>query len=521
MKQTPTKQLVIVGGGTAGWLTACVLAAEFDLHNTEMSVTVVESPDTPPIGVGEGTWPSMRSTLKKIGISESEFLRECDASLKQGTYFRDWSTLGDTYYHPFTLPVGYSELNLADYWLEDGGNGSAFAQSVSPQCAICDEAVAPKQIGVPDYGYVLNYGYHLDAGKFASLLKAQATERLGVVHTLANVIGIDGAANEDIVALETDVAGRIAGDLFIDCSGFKSLLVGEHYNIGKQSISNTLFNDRALAVQVPYDDPAAPIQSTTWSTAQRAGWIWDIGLVSRRGVGYVFSSRHTNEEEVRSDLDSYLRANGRQAGLDELTPRLLTFRPGYRKRFWHRNCVAVGLSSGFVEPLEASALVLVELAARAIADRLPADRTVMNIVAEEFNAEFQHRWEQIVDFLKLHYVLSNRDDTAYWRENRNPETLHTRLQDKLALWQTRSPWHFDDDRTDAMFPSASYQYVLYGMGFKPNQNTYATRRSFGASRDRARELFQEAKKQQQQYQHHLPSNRELLAQLQKRDFAKL
>ena len=159
------RKVVIVGGGSAGWLTANILAARFQTGNSGIAITLVESPNVPTVGVGEGTWPSMRTTLKNIGIDEADFIRQCDASMKQGTWFKDWLNLGDEpYYHPFSLPEGFDTVNLAEYWLNGEAGNLSFAQAVTPQYSVCELGRAPKQIGVPGYAYTVNYGYHLDAG---------------------------------------------------------------------------------------------------------------------------------------------------------------------------------------------------------------------------------------------------------------------------------------------------------------------------------------------------------------------
>lgn len=517
----PIKHIVILGGGTAGWLTACVLGAEFDNGDQGIKITLVESPDTPTIGVGEGTWPSMRSTLKKIGISETAFMRRCGASLKQGTYFRQWrqQDRDDSYYHPFTPPHGYAETNLAEHWLSGLHHDKPFAEVVSPQAALCDLAAAPKQIAIPEYGYVLNYGYHLDAGRFAELLRETATACLGVAHLEHHVERIYTHDDGDIEALETRSGLRIAGDLFVDCSGFESLLLSGHYDVPLTPMDDYLFNDRALAVQVPYQHDTEAVRSTTWSTAQQSGWIWDIGLRDRRGVGYVHASRYANSEQVYDALDSYLRDTGVSNGLTDLSPREIRFQSGYRREFWHKNCVAIGLSGGFVEPLEASALVLIELSARSLADNLPVNRASMDITAKNFNAEFLGRWEQIVDFLKLHYVLSARVDSPYWLDNRAPTSIPESLHEKLGLWRSRAPWHQDERRSDELFPSASYQYVLYGMGFHTQLGH--PRRRFAEEKQRANQLAQEVEQQIAKFSAHLPTNRDLLQQVHERSFATL
>ena len=455
------KTVVIVGGGSAGWITAGVIAARHkSAEPGGVRVVLIESPNMPIIGVGEGTWPTMRSTLSKMGISETEFIRECDATFKQGAKFRQWASGGphDFYYHPLMLPTGFQRLNPAPHW-ERHAQGQSFSNTICPQEAICELGLAPKAITTPEYEGVANYAYHLNAGKFASFLRRHCTEVLGVTHILDDVTGVAAHDNGDIRALNTANSGELAGDLFVDCTGFASLLLGQHYGVPFIDRGGVLFIDRALAVQLPYAQDDAPIASQTISTAQRAGWIWDIGLTGRRGIGHVYSSRHTSADEAMADLAAYVGP-----AIEGLTVREIPIRSGHRAEFWRNNCVAVGLSAGFLEPLEASALMLVELSAAMIAEQLPPDRAVMDIVAKRFNATFRYRWDRIIDFLKLHYCISTRDE-PFWRDNRDPATIPDSLQELLALWRHRAPGDHDFTSNNEVFPAASYQYVLYGMGF--------------------------------------------------------
>ena len=460
----PIKSIVIVGGGTAGWLTAGIIAArhkERIAHGT-LSVTLIESPDIPILGVGEGTWPTMRSTLEKIGVSETEFFRQCDAAFKQGAKFAKWTTGADDdyYYHPLMLPQGFTQLNLVPYWLKQGENTS-FCDAVSAQGHLCEANLAPKAITTPEYQAVANYAYHLDAGKFAAFLTRHCTEKLGVRHMRANVQEVVQHPDGDIAAVQLDRAAPVAGDLFIDCTGFSALLLGKTLGVAFKPCNDVLFCDRALAAQVPYVDDLAPVASHTISTAQSAGWVWDIGLPTRRGTGYVYSSAHIDEDSAQKELQAYIGD-----GAEKLTYRTIKINAGHRERFWERNCVAVGVAAGFLEPLEASAIVLIELSARIIAEQLPACREVMDIIAKRFNETTLYRWGRIIDFLKLHYVLTKRRDTAFWRDNVAEGSIPARLRDLLTLWRYQPPWMFDEfDRIEEVFPSASYQYVLYGMGF--------------------------------------------------------
>jgi 2-polyprenyl-6-methoxyphenol hydroxylase-like FAD-dependent oxidoreductase len=516
-------RIVIVGGGSAGWLTAGVIAAEHRIDpeaQQPFELLLIESPDVPTIGVGEGTWPSMRATLQRIGLSETEFIRECDASFKQGTYFRDWHTgNGDTYSHPFSVPIDYAEINLAPHWLALT-DAPQFADAVTPQTALFADCLAPKQITTPEYAFVVNYAYHLDAGKFAELLRRHCTGQLGVRHVKANVSQINAAENGDIRSVTTDRAGEIAGDLFIDCTGSGSLLLGEHFKVPYESRQAYLFNDTALAAQVPYPEEDQPIQSCTHSTAQTAGWIWDIGLPTRRGIGHTYSSAHISEDEATAQLLAYIKEIAGDKAAASITPRKIRFQPGHRREFWHRNCIAVGMSSGFVEPLEASALVMIEMAAGMIADQLPPTREAMDIVARRYNRKFHRHWNQIVEFLKLHYVLSARDDSPYWQDNRAAASIPEQLSEKLLLWHYRSPWHQDAEAVDELFPTASYQYILYGMGFAT-----VPRRTASLRQDQlwhqASELFRKNAARAAQLQQALPGNRELLNKVREFGFQKL
>lgn len=507
----PVKDVVIVGGGSAGWITAGLLASEFSGPPQEaVRVTLIESPDVNIIGVGEGTWPTMRTTLRSIGISESTFVAECAAAFKQGTRFVGWVDGGpaDIYYHPFSAPAGYGTVDVIPHW-QKVRNEVSFVDAVSTQGYLCDRNLAPKQEITPEFAHVVNYAYHLDAGKFAELLKRHCTMKLGVRHVLDNVTAVNGRKDGDIESLSTERSGDLAGDLFVDCTGFAALLLGRHYGVSYLDRNDVLFNDSALAVQVPYAADDAPVASQTISTAQSAGWIWDIGLTSRRGVGYTYSSRHTTESDAREALRDYLSRTGGESDVD-FSPRSISFRPGHREKFWHRNCVAVGMSAGFLEPLEASALVLVELSARMISEELPANRELMDIAARRFNEKFRYRWDRIVDFLKLHYVLSQRTDSDYWIENRDQKSIPPRLQDLLKLWRFQPPGQRDFDQVDEVFSAASYQYVLYGMGFSTESsmrasvayNTQKVRQLFTDNGERARELVEK-----------LPDHRALLSRI--------
>lgn len=503
------KKIVIVGGGSAGWLTAGVIAAEHKANlKSGIQVSLIESPDVPTVGVGEGTWPTMRETLDKIGVSETDLFRECEASFKQGAKFAQWVTgeKEDHYYHPLVIPQGYAKTDLVFPW-QSHRDKISFADAVSFQGHLCEKGLAPKQISTPEYASVANYAYHLNAPKLGVFLRKHCIDKLGVNHLVDHVIGVKSADNGDIASVTTKQHGDISGDLFIDCTGFSSLLLGKHYKIPFVCKKHILFNDTALAMHVPYDNENSPIASHTISTAQSAGWIWDIGLPTRRGVGYAYSSQHISDEQAEIELRQYVETTLNNKTADALTTRKIPIKPGHHEKFWHKNCVAVGMASGFLEPLEASALVLIELAAARISRELPATREVMDIVARRYNKQFLYRWDRIIDFLKLHYILSKRTDSQYWIDNRKKESIPESLQELVTLWQHQPPSIHDFDQIEEVFPSASWQYILYGMGFETQPRT--TERRF-VDEQTAHQFFNENINLTNKYIAALPKNRDLI-----------
>lgn len=501
----PVETLVVVGGGSAGWISAARIAARNSASSPgNLKVVLVESSNIASIGVGEGTWPTMRATLRKIGISETEFLRRCDATFKQGGKFVSWSEPDpqDAYYHPLNPPQGATQINLSSHWERMRKQGGPdFAEAVDFQSSLCEAGCAPKSITTPEYAAIANYAYHLDAGKFAELLKEFALEQLGVQHIVDDVVDIRRGSDGDIAALQLKQHGELIGDFFIDCTGFSALLIGKALGVRFRDCSDILFADRALAMQVPYPSIDTPIACHTIATAQECGWTWDIGLQSRRGIGYVYSSRHSSDEEAERALRRYI---GPAAA--DLEVRQIRIRAGHREVFWRRNCVAIGLSAGFLEPLEASALMLIETAVDFIAERMPANRPVMDVMAKQFNEAFTHHWERIIEFLKLHYVLTRRTDTSFWRDNCDPASIPADLREKLKMWRFQEPSPQDFAHQPEVFSWPSYQYVLHGMRFETAYPDCASE----AERQRARRLFAATENLRQKTLAELPLHRELL-----------
>ena len=496
----PIRNVLVVGGGTAGWLAAAVIAAEHRRtgDGEGVSVTLVESSDIPTIGVGEGTWPTLKNTVQQIGLSEAELFARCHAGFKQGGKFVNWvNGDGDFYYHPFTVPLGYGRLDLAPYVADV----ARFADESNFQQQVCEAGLAPRTLAEPEFRGQCNYAYHLDAGAFGDLLREHCRDNLGVEHIVDTVKNATLDDSGAIGALELEERGTVTADLYVDCTGFASLLLGKTLGVSFIDKNNELFNDRALALQVPYETADSPVACHTIATAQNAGWIWDIGLTHRRGVGHVYSSAFLSDDDAEQNLRNYLGPIA-----DELEPRAIRFRSGHRERFWHKNCVAVGLSGGFVEPLEATAIMLVEIAARYIAENLPPQADVMPIVAKRFNEQMDYRWQRIIDFLKLHYTLTERPE-PYWQEHKRASTIPESLHEDLALWSYRGPVQGDFDSAIELFPAASYQYVIYGMGFKPQFDVHA---HLYNERSRAEKIMQQNQQLTQQMLRTLPPHRDYI-----------
>ena len=508
----PIHSIVIVGGGAAGWLTASILAKQFQLKTSAISITLIESSNIPTVGVGEGSWPTMRNTLRKIGIDENVFLRQCNASFKQGNQFVGWydGKENDKYYHPFSAPQSHGKFDLTPYWLQQSKQNFASSMCFQPQ--LCDLNLAPKSITDKQYQSQANYGYHLDAVKFSQLLKEHAVNNLNVSHVIDTVENVKLNEQGSIELVQLKNTPDISGDFFVDCSGFSSLLLGHALNVSYEKKSDCLMVDRAIAVQLPYDSDDAPISPYTKSVAQSCGWIWDIGLNNRRGIGYVYASEYTTTAQAKQTLADYVGVDSKQLNTKEIA-----FTPGHREKFWHKNCVAIGLSAGFLEPLEAAALMLIEISAEHVAQQLPGCKSLLPIVANRFNRDMTIRWQKIIDFLKLHYVLSKREE-PFWQDMRELSTASEYLNEQLKLWQYQPPHEYDFSTAVETFPAASYLYVLYGMHFK----TDLSQREYLLSQPQtAEKLFQLNNQATAQLSQRLPDHRALLTQLQSHNFQKI
>lgn len=457
--------ILVVGGGTAGWFTAAYLAKTLRASESDgVQVTLIESSDIGVIGVGEGTFPTIKAALQALEIDEARFLQACSAAFKQGIRFVDWERAPQggrhgQYLHPFASPKAMEGGgDLLPYWLAGLAGDRSYADAVTLQEKVCEAGRGPKRPTDAPFGGPMNYAYHFDAGRMATLLK-EVGKGFGVRHMIGDVEGVELGESGAIARVRTRQHGALKADFYVDATGFRAELIEGALKSPFLDVSDVLFVDRAVAMQIPYNRPDTPIATTTISTAHEAGWTWDIGLQERRGTGYVYSSRHTSDDRAEAVLRAY---NGPAA--EGLHARLLKLRIGYRERPWIANCAAVGLAGGFLEPLESTGIILIEVAAYMLADLLPRSGG-LEAAARQFNRNMADRYARAVDFLKLHYGLSRRTE-PFWRDNADPVSWTDQLRDHIEIWAHRPPTITDFPSRNDSFQYCSYQYVLYGMGFR-------------------------------------------------------
>lgn len=449
MSRTDRKKIVIAGGGTSGWLAAAALSKQL---GSICDVVLVESDDIGTIGVGEATIPTVRVFHKLLGISEQEFVRETDATFKLGINFENWRVKGESYFHSFGKTGKDSYLaGFQHFWLygrEQGIIDTYGDYCFEFQCAAHDKFATSDKSKI-------NYAYHLDAGKYAQYLR-----RLSERHNAKRFEGKIEKVNTDpesgnILSLSLDSGEVVEGDLFIDCTGFRALLIEETLKTGYENWSHWLPCDRAWAVQTTLADKLPPY---TRSIAHENGWQWRIPLQKRAGNGLVFSSKFMDEESAKQQLINSVEG--------EMTtePRLIKFVTGRRKKVWNKNCVALGLSSGFIEPLESTSIHLFMTGIIRLLRLLPAG-TISNANVNEYNQQTAAEIARIRDFIVLHYHVTERDDSEFWRYLRNmpiPESLQHRIE---LFAQSANVFESEYD----VFQIDSWVQVLLGQGVIPKQ----------------------------------------------------
>ncbi|MDE2348219.1 MAG: tryptophan 7-halogenase [Gammaproteobacteria bacterium] len=447
------RHIAIVGGGTAGWLAAAVLARS--LPGVGCRITVVESPEIAPVGVGEATIPPILDLLRLLGINQDDFVRHTRATYKLGIKFIDWLRIGSSYWHPFgTFGTAINLRPFHHAWQRAKREGRAPDFLDFSLCAALAEA---GRFGVPDPAAPgpaagLRHALHFDAGLVADYFSRYA-RALGVQHLERRVV--DAKLREDgfIEALLFDEGSRLEADLYLDCSGFRGILIDKALGTRYLSWQQYLPCDRAIAAPTAAAPDRPPF---TAAHAGAAGWRWRIPLQHRSGNGYVYSSAFADDEAAQADFHAAICAEPLAA------PRLLRFVAGRRERFWNRNCVALGLASGFLEPLESTSIHLVMSGVYKLLEHFP-DKSFAAVNIDSYNAELGAEMEAIRDFLILHYAGTQRDDTPFWRHCAGmalPPSLAARIELYRETGRVRT-------RAGELFTDLSWFYVLDGLGIEP------------------------------------------------------
>ncbi|MBB6092431.1 tryptophan halogenase [Povalibacter uvarum] len=450
MQTRPVKRVVIAGGGTAGWTAAAALAQQL---GPLLDITLVESEEIGTVGVGESTIPTIRTFNALLGLDEREFMRETQASFKLGIAFENWARLGDRYFHAFG-EIGRSTWmgGFHNMWLM--AKAAGFGGDIGEYCFEHQAAEAGKfalSETVP-----INFSFHLDASLYARFLRAKS-EPKGVKRIEGKIARVEqDPESGHVTALMLESGQRVEGDLFIDCTGFRGLLIEQTLKAGYEDWRHWLPTDSALAVQTGSTERILPY---TRAIARTAGWQWRIPLQSRVGNGLVFCSAHQSEEQARTELLANLE------GAPLFDPRLIRYVTGRRRKSWGKNVIALGLSSGFVEPLESTSIHLIQIGVTRLIKMFPFAGD-FEALSARYNEHARVEFERIRDFIILHYKLTERDDTSFWRACRDME-IPDSLVERIALFRESG---YAYQGPEDLFTVSSWVFVMIGQRLMPKQH---------------------------------------------------
>jgi hypothetical protein len=509
------QHVTIVGGGTAGWLAAGILNAGLNrrCEEEDVRITVIESPNIPTVGVGEATTISMNLTLNQLNLDERDFLKQCNGSFKCAVKFANWNhdAAGNPidFWHPFSRP-GYLYGHNATYHfmkLRRAGGPQDYGDAMFPSLKTIKDCRAPRKADGKDYDGLFPYAYHLDAGLFADYMTMYATNT-GVEHVRDDVTAVNLDERGFVKSLTLKERGDWPVELVLDCTGFRGLIIKEALGEPFRPYSEHLLCDKALAVQIPHKE-GAKLESYTTSTGMNAGWSWRVPLYTRLGTGYVFSSAFASDDEAITEFRQYL-------GLadDHPDPRVIPMRIGRSERSWVKNCIAIGLAGGFIEPLESTSIHFTQMALRWLIDFFP-DKEMSPALARHYNKVTCDLYEDIRDFIVLHYATSNRTDTPFWIEARQPARIPDSIAERLELWRHKLPGALECNHNWSLFESWNYIDVLmgkewYGDRVLPGEGAIAV--------DDFKEALERMARQADQIYAAAPDHRAVLTEIRANDY---
>jgi len=440
-------KIVIAGGGTAGWIAAAAISHQM---GEILDITLIESQEIGTIGVGEATIPPMRTFHRFLGINEQEFMKATNATFKLGIHFENWRQIGEKYFHSFGITGKQTIItDFIHFWLR--GRELGIAQEFGDYC-LEFKAALKDRFSINEHAKV-NYAFHLDAGRYASFLRSRA-EACGVTRVEGKIAEVQQNPESGfITSLKMDSGQEIPGDLFIDCTGMRGLLIEQCLQTGFEEWGQWLPCDSAIAVQTETTVPAVPY---TKSIAHHAGWRWQIPLQTRVGNGIVFSSRHLSNDEATNMLLASVD------GKVLTEPRVIKFKAGRRKKSWNKNCIAMGLASGFLEPLESTSIHMVMTAVTRLLQLFPHNEIKQSIV-DEYNSQAESEYIRIRNFIILHYKATERDDSPFWRYCKDME-VPSDLMHRINLFKD---FGRSNQVEDELFRLDSWTQVMLGQGITP------------------------------------------------------
>jgi tryptophan halogenase len=516
-------KIMIVGGGSAGWMTASYLNKAL---GESVEISLVESSSISTIGVGEATFSTIRLFFDFLGLDEHEWMPHCNAAYKLAIKFVDWNSQQRHFYHPFQRYDVVDGFNLGEWWLKLRGELGPNDYSCFLTPYLCDTKRSPRYLGgrvfdsnveeyfQPERAFQRNvlmelkiqypYAYHFNAGLLANFLRDFAV-RNGVKHILDDVADVRLGEDGSISHIVTKEHGNVSADLYIDCTGFRGLLINKALGEPFNSFSESLLCDSAVAMQVPKDIARDGINPYTTATALSAGWVWNIPLYGRDGTGYVYSSAFISKEEAEQEFRKHLGSAS-----DKLNALHIKMRIGRNRRSWIKNCVAIGLSSGFVEPLESTGIFFIQHGIEQLVADFP-DKSFDEELIKSYNRSVAHCIDGVRDFLVLHYCASSRCDTPFWKATKSQLSIPDGLKDRLDLWKSRLPNNRNINQNYHGFESYSYSVMLMGLGYPirnslPALNHLNDRKAWAA--------FQSIRRRAEELCSTLPSQYEYLTALQ-------
>jgi flavin-dependent dehydrogenase len=475
-------KVVIFGGGTAGWMTAAYLKKAF---SDNINVTVVESAAISTVGVGEATFSTIRLFFDFLELEESDWMPECNGSYKLAIKFIDWNAEKRAFFHPFQRYEMVDGFSVAEWWLKLKSGLDHFDYSCFTIPTMCDQKRSPRFLNgdvfdtkveslykrdrkflkqsLADLKVQFPYAYHFNAGLLAKFLCKYAVKK-GVNHIDDEVVDVTQHEDGRIRALVGKKTGEIDGDLFVDCTGFRGLLINKVLQEKFNYFSESLFCDSALATQIPKDIDQHGINPYTSATALTSGWVWNIPLYGRDGTGYVYSSSFTSAEKAEEEFRKHLGAPSDTCKFSQIKMRI-----GRNQNSWVKNCVAIGLSSGFVEPLESTGIFFIQQAIEELVKAFPHKELSQDLIST-YNKNIADCIDGVKDFLTLHYYASTRMDSDFWKATKHDLKVPEELKERMKIWKTILPNANSINRNYHGFEAYSYSVMLMGLGYLPSAN---------------------------------------------------